>query len=78
MQTWPCVLPSRIERVRINKADLLIFLFLIPYKELSRISRAERSMGNQLDATYFIILFNAHSMLNMFRPLIRPSSGVCD
>jgi len=33
---------------------------------------------NQLDATYFIILFNAHSMLNMFRPLIRPSSGVCD
>jgi len=28
---------------------------------------------NQLDATRFIILFNVHSMLNMFRPLIRPS-----
>jgi len=25
-----------------------------------------------------ILLFNTHSMLNMFRPLIRPSSGVCD
>jgi hypothetical protein len=44
MQTWPYVLPSRIERVRINQADLLIFLFLIPYKELCRISGAERSM----------------------------------
>jgi len=26
----------------------------------------------------FYYLFNTHSMLNMFRPLIRPSSGVCD
>jgi len=25
-----------------------------------------------------ILLFNIHSLLNMFRPLIRPSSGVCD
>ena len=25
-----------------------------------------------------ILLFNTHSLLNMFRPLIRPSSGVCD
>ena len=45
MQTWPYVLPSRIEHVRINQAHLLIFLFLIPCKELRRISRAERSMG---------------------------------
>jgi len=45
MQTWPYVLPSKIERVRINQADLLIFLFLVPYKELCRIWRAERSMG---------------------------------
>jgi len=26
----------------------------------------------------FYYLFNTHSVLNMFRPLIRPSSGVCD
>ena len=26
----------------------------------------------------FYYLFNTHSLLNMFRPLIRPSSGVCD
>ena len=26
----------------------------------------------------FYYIFNTHSMLNMFRPLIRPSSGVCD
>ena len=26
----------------------------------------------------FYYLLNTHSMLNMFRPLIRPSSGVCD
>ena len=26
----------------------------------------------------FYYLFNTHSMLIMFRPLIRPSSGVCD
>jgi len=25
-----------------------------------------------------ILLFNIHSLFNMFRPLIRPSSGVCD
>jgi len=30
---------------------------------------------NQLDATYFIIIY---SVLNMFRTSIRPSSGACD
>jgi len=34
---------------------------------------------DQLDATCFIItLFSAHSVLNVFRTLIHPSSGACD
>ena len=51
----------------------LTLLKLVP-KTLCHVESRE----SQLDATYFIILFNVHSMFNMFRPLIRPSSGACD
>jgi len=63
----------RILCVREAKFDILILMFMGPC-----IILIVEWRENQLDATYFIILFNVHSMLNMFRPLIRPSSGACD
>ena len=54
-----------------NRPKHVITIIFI--KHLFRLSKEKPSWCH-----LFYYIFNTHSMLNMFRPLIRPSSGVCD
>jgi len=70
------------ESVSLIYSSAIYIFFYLNYRNNCRITKRNLQMTtnlrkekNQLDATY---LFNTHSLFNMFRPLIRPSSGACD
>jgi len=73
---------TQIENIRVSRVTervLGIMIQMAP-KHFYKFIKQLREGKNQLDATYFIIysILIYYSLLNMFRPLIRPSSGVAD